>query len=44
MITISQSEPFPLGDYQLLYTVHDGPSGHTFDIAKDITISSAGDT
>lgn len=40
VITLSQSEPFPEGNYHLLYSVHDGPSGNIFDIAKDITISS----
>jgi hypothetical protein len=41
VITLSQSSPFPEGDYQLLYTVRDEPSGNTFEIAKDITISNS---
>jgi hypothetical protein len=41
VITLSQSLPFPEGDYQLLYTVRDEPSGNTFEIAKDITIMNS---
>lgn len=41
VITLSQSSPFPEGDYALLYTVHDGPSGNTFEVAKDITIADS---
>lgn len=39
VITLSQSSPFPEGNYKVLYTVHDEPSGNTFEITKDITIS-----
>jgi hypothetical protein len=35
----SQSSPFPEGIYKVLYTVHDEPSGNTFEITKDVTIS-----
>ena len=38
VITLSQSSPFPEGDYQLLYTIRDEPSDNTFEIGKDITI------
>ena len=38
VITLSQSSPFPEGNYQLLYTIRDEPSGNTFEIVKDITI------
>ncbi|MGB7635849.1 MAG: hypothetical protein WBL68_19180 [Nitrososphaeraceae archaeon] len=41
VITLSQSSPFPEGNYKVLYTVHDEPSGNTFEITKDITISSS---
>lgn len=41
VITLSQSSPFPEGDYALMYTVHDEPSGNTFEIAKDITIADS---
>jgi hypothetical protein len=39
VITLSQSSPFPEGNYKVLYTVHDEPSGNTFEITKDVTIS-----
>jgi hypothetical protein len=39
VITLSQSSPFPQGNYKVLYTVHDEPSGNTFEITKDVTIS-----
>lgn len=41
VITLSQSSPFPEGNYELLYTVHDEPSGNTFEISEDITISAS---
>jgi len=44
VITLSQSSPFPEGNYELLYTVHDEPSGNTFEISKDITISALTNT
>ncbi len=37
--TITQTSPFPSGDYVVTYTIHDGKSGNSFDIVKDITIS-----
>ncbi len=40
VITLSQSQPFPPGDYRLLYTIHDEPSGNTFELAKDVKITS----
>ena len=39
VITLSQSSPFPEGNYKVLYTVHDEPSGNTFEITKDVNIS-----
>lgn len=44
VITLSQSSPFPEGNYKVLYTVHDEPSGNTFEITKDVTISSSPST
>jgi hypothetical protein len=44
VITLSQSEPFPEGNYELQYTVHDVPSGNTLEIAKDITITTSENT
>jgi hypothetical protein len=41
VITLSQTSPLPEGDYKVLYTVHDQPSGNTFEITKDVTISSS---
>ncbi len=37
--TISQTSPFPAGDYVIAYTIHDSNSGNNFDIIKEITIS-----
>ena len=39
VITLSQSQPFPPGDYRLLYAIHDEPSGNTFELVKDVKIS-----
>lgn len=44
VITLSQSSPFPEANYKVLYTVHDEPSGNTFEITKDIAISSSSST
>ena len=44
VITLSQSSPFPEGNYKVLYTVHDGPSDNTFEITKDVTISPSSGT
>ena len=41
VITLSQSAPFPEGNYRLLYTIHDEPSGNTFEITKAVNITSA---
>lgn len=37
--TITQTSPFPLGDYTIKYIIIDRNSGNTFDILKKITIS-----
>ena len=40
VITLSQSQPFPPGDYRILYTINDVPSGNAFELAKDVSITS----
>jgi hypothetical protein len=37
--TLSQSSPFPPGDYIIKYTISDSNSGNSFDIVKNIVIS-----
>lgn len=37
--TISQTTPFPAGDYVITYTIHDSNSENSFDIVREITIS-----
>jgi len=37
--TISQTSPFPPGNYIITYTITDENSGNSFDITRDITIS-----
>ncbi len=37
--TITQTTPFPVGDYVITYTIHDSNSGKSFDIVKEITIA-----
>jgi hypothetical protein len=44
VITLSQSSPFPEGNYKVLYTVHDEPSDNTFEITKDVNISPSSGT
>jgi hypothetical protein len=39
LLTLTQIKPFPIGDYNIKYVVKDKPSGKTFDITKDITIT-----
>jgi hypothetical protein len=38
--TITQSSPFPDGNYIITYVIHDKISGASFDILKNITIAS----
>ena len=38
--TITQSSPFPEGNYVITYVIHDKNSGASFDIVKNITIAS----
>lgn len=37
--TITQTTPFPTGNYLIKYTIHDTNSGDSFDIVKEIVIS-----
>lgn len=39
LLTLTQIKPFPIGDYNIKYVVKDKPSGRTFDIIKEITIT-----
>jgi hypothetical protein len=38
-LRVSQSSPFPLGDYVIRYTVTDVPSGKSFKIVKNVVIA-----
>jgi hypothetical protein len=37
-LTVSQEEPFPVGDYIITYGVHDQVTGQSFQIDREITI------
>jgi hypothetical protein len=37
-LTLSQEEPFPIGDYMISYIVHDDVTGQSFQIDRSITI------
>jgi hypothetical protein len=39
--TITQSTPFPPGNYTITYTIHDDNSGKSFDITKEVVISES---
>lgn len=39
-VSLTQTNPFPPGDYVLKYSIHDVPSGSSFDILKNIVIAS----
>lgn len=39
-VSLTQTNPFPPGDYVLKYTIHDVPSGNSFDIVKNIKIAN----
>jgi hypothetical protein len=39
-LTLSQEQPFPIGDYILKYIIHDQVTGQSFQIEKRITIDS----
>jgi hypothetical protein len=40
-LTLSQEEPFPVGDYLVTYVVHDQVTGQSFQIDKRVTIDDA---
>lgn len=37
-LTISQEEPFPVGDYMITYVIHDHVTGQNFQINRPITV------
>ena len=39
--TITQTTPFPPGNYVITYTIHDDNSGKSFDITKEVVISES---
>jgi hypothetical protein len=39
ILTVTQSQPFPVGDYVVRYVVHDQVTGQSFQIDKGITIA-----
>lgn len=42
-LTVTQSQPFPVGDYIVTYIVHDQVKGESFQIDKRITIADIDD-
>jgi hypothetical protein len=38
-VTLSQSEPFPKGDYTIKYIITDSASAESFEIVKEISIA-----
>jgi hypothetical protein len=43
-LTLSQEEPFPVGDYIVTYVVHDQATGQSFQLQRQITIDDSGST
>lgn len=43
-LTLSQEEPFPVGDYIVSYVVHDEVTGNSFQLDKTITIDDDAST
>ena len=39
-VSLTQSNPFPVGDYMVKYLIRDVPSGNTFQILKNIKIAN----
>ncbi len=37
-LTLTQEEPFPVGDYVITYVLHDGVTGQSFQIDRQMTI------
>ena len=40
-VSLTQSNPFPVGDYMVKYLIRDVPSGNTFQIVKNIKVGNA---
>jgi hypothetical protein len=40
-VSLTQSNPFPVGDYVVKYLIRDVPSGTTFQIVKNIKVANA---
>jgi hypothetical protein len=40
-VSLTQSNPFPVGNYMVKYLIKDGPSGNTFQIVKNIKVGNA---
>ena len=40
-VSLTQSNPFPVGDYMVKYLIRDVPSGNTFQIVKNIKVANA---
>ncbi len=43
-LTLSQEEPFPVGDYIVTYVVHDQATGQSFQLERQITIDDSAST
>jgi hypothetical protein len=39
-VSLTQSNPFPVGDYMVKYLIRDVPSGTTFQIVKNIKVAN----
>jgi hypothetical protein len=39
-LTLTQEEPFPVGDYLITYVLHDGVTGQSFQLDRQITIDA----
>jgi hypothetical protein len=39
-VSLTQSNPFPVGDYMVKYLIIDVPSGTTFQIVKNIKVAN----
>jgi len=39
-VSLTQSKPFPAGDYMIKYIIRDVPSGNTFKILKNIKVAN----
>ena len=39
-MTLTQEEPFPVGEYVITYVLHDGVTGESFQLDRQITIDA----